>query len=440
MSLPAGPEGPTEPAPPSRVRRAVRTIAVDTTPLRVSRDFKLLWVGELISETGYQISLVGVYLQVARMTGRADLVGLVGLCQLVPLVISSLIAGPLVDRKDRRNLLRFALVGYACASALLLVTALAESPHLGAIYLATALTGAFSGLANPARAAMVPTMVGREVLPAAIALNQVMWSVTAIVGPLAAGVIIARFGLAAAYAVDLATYVVVFVLVTMMSKRPAVRDPDAPVTSGLRSLREGFSYLKGRKVLQSTFTIDLVAMIFGMPRAIFPLLAVTQFGATTEAEQAYIVAWLFAAIAIGALLGAVTAGWVGAVRRQGRAVLVAVLIWGAGIALFGLVGDRLPLAVLLLAIAGGADVISAVFRSSILQQSVPDHLRGRMSAIHILVVTGGPRLGDVEAGLVARAFSPTVSVVSGGIFTMLGVGIIHLLVPRFATYQAGEET
>jgi MFS family permease len=440
MSLPAGPGEPPESPPPPRVRRAVRTIAVDTTPLKVSRDFRLLWVGELISETGYQISLAGVYLQVARMTGRADLVGLVGLCQLVPLVISSMIAGPLVDRKDRRMLLRFALVGYACASALLLMTALAESPSLGFIYLATAITGAFSGLANPARSAMVPTMVDREILPAAIALNQVMWSITAIVGPLAAGVIIAVFGLAAAYAVDLATYVVVFVLVTMMSKRPPVRDPDAPVTSGVRSLKEGFAYLKGRKVLQSTFTIDLVAMIFGMPRALFPLLAVTQFGATTEAEQAYIFTWLLAAIAVGALLGALTAGWVGAVRRQGLAVLIAVLIWGAGIALFGLVGDRLPLAVLLLAIAGGADVISAVFRSSILQQSVPDNFRGRMSAIHILVVTGGPRLGDLEAGLVARAFSPTVSVVSGGVFTMLGVGLIHLLVPRFATYQAGDET
>jgi MFS family permease len=191
-------------------------------------------------------------------------------------------------------------------------------------------------------------------------------------------------------------------------------------------------------VLQSTFTIDLVAMIFGMPRALFPILAATQFGAMGDAEAARITGWLFSAIAVGALAGAATAGWVGRIRRQGLAVVWAVTLWGLAIAAFGLVGSNLWLAVLLLALAGGADVISAVFRGTILQTSVPDDLRGRLSSIHNLVVTGGPRLGDFEAGLVAQAFTPTVSVVSGGVACVAGVAVIGLLVPRFVRYRAGE--
>jgi MFS family permease len=198
-------------------------------------------------------------------------------------------------------------------------------------------------------------------------------------------------------------------------------------------VKEGFAFLKGRRVLQSTFVIDIIAMVFGMPRALFPFLAASQFHGSDA-----IVGLLFAAPAVGALIGALTSGWVGGVRHQGRAVIWAVVLWGLGITAFGLVGDHLWLALLFLAFAGAADVISAVFRSTILQLSVPDALRGRLSGIHILVVTGGPRLGDLESGLVAAAFSPTVSVVSGGLLCVAGAGLLAWRVPEFRRYRAGD--
>jgi MFS family permease len=187
-------------------------------------------------------------------------------------------------------------------------------------------------------------------------------------------------------------------------------------------------------VLRATFVVDLIAMIFGMPRALFPILAVQQFHRGPE-----VVGALFSSIAVGAMIGAATAGWVGSIRRQGVAVLVAVAAWGAGIALFGLT-HSLWLAFVLLALAGTADVISAVFRGTILQATVTDAVRGRLSALHFLVVAGGPRLGDLEAGLVASAFTPTVSVVSGGLACIAGVGLLAVFMPQFAAYRSAEQS
>jgi predicted MFS family arabinose efflux permease len=203
----------------------------------------------------------------------------------------------------------------------------------------------------------------------------------------------------------------------------------------MRAIREGLAYLRGRRVLQSTFYVDIIAMVFGMPRALFPILAVTQFHRGPE-----VAGILFSAVGVGALAGALTTGWVGSVRHQGRAVVIAVSVWGAGITAFGLVGANLWLALLCLAIAGGADVISAVFRNTILQLSVPESLRGRLSGVHIMVVTGGPRLGDFEAGLVAQVFSPMASVVSGGLLCIAGAAGLALAVPQFWRYHAGDET
>jgi MFS family permease len=202
---------------------------------------------------------------------------------------------------------------------------------------------------------------------------------------------------------------------------------------GWARVTAGFRYLKGRRVLQATFIVDLIAMVFGMPRALFPVLAQVQFDAGPE-----LVGLLFSAVAVGALIGALTSGWVHRIKRQGLAVLIAVALWGAGIVAFGLSGSSIGLALGCLAVAGGADVISAVFRNTILQRSVPDDLRGRLSGIHILVVTGGPRLGDMEAGLVATLASPTVSVVSGGVICILAVGVLAILVPAFTNYRAPE--
>jgi len=243
--------------------------------------------------------------------------------------------------------------------------------------------------------------------------------------------VIQRLGLAWAYGIDLVTYVAMVAAAMSLSPVPPERGETA--ATGWRAVAEGFAFVRRRPVLQAAFGIDIIAMVFGMPRALFPILAVAQFH-----RGAAVVGLLFAAPAVGALVGALTTGWVKHVRRQGMAVVWAVVLWGAGIAAFGLVGSNLWLGLFFLAFAGAADVISAVFRSTILQLSVPDSLRGRLSSIHILVVTGGPRLGDLEAGLVASVASPTFSVVSGGLLCIAGAGLIAWLVPSFRRYRAGD--
>ena len=427
---PAAPDPGTRTA---RARRALRGLAVDVRPLRQHRDFRLLWTGQLISETGHQMSRVAVLVQVYALTRSAAAVGLVGLIELVPLLIASIGGGSIVDAVDRRRLLMLTQVAYAASSVLLLLNSLLAHPPVALVYLGAGLAAGVGGIDAPTRSAMTPRLVPRDQLPGAIALNQVMWNTTMIVGPALGGVVVAKAGLAWAYGIDAATYGATLLAAILM--RPMPPEGERRAATGVAAIREGFAYLRGRRVLQSTFVVDLIAMIFGMPRALFPVLAVTQFHGGPE-----IVGVLLAALAVGALAGALTTGWVNRVRHQGRAVLWAVALWGACIVGFGLSRGNLALALVFLAAAGGADVISAVFRSAILQLSVPDQLRGRMSAIHILVVTGGPRLGDFESGIVAAATSPFVSVVSGGLACLAGVGILALAVPAFRHYHAGAET
>jgi MFS family permease len=336
-----------------------------------------------------------------------------------------------LDVVDRRRLLAVAQVSNMVAAGILLAGALIGEPPLALVYGGVALLSATSALDGPARNAMTPRLVGRDLVPAAAALNQVVWQVTALVGPALAGIVIAQLGLAWAYGVDLVTYGAM--LAAALAIRPVPPEHDAAAKTGWAAVREGFAYVRGRPVLSSTFVVDIIAMVFGMPRALFPFLAATRFHA-----GATVTGLLFSAPAVGALAGAVTTGWVGRIRHQGRAVLWSVALWGLGVTLFGLVGDHLWAALFFLAFAGAADVISAVFRNTILQLSVPDALRGRISGIHILVVTGGPRLGDLEAGVVASVFSPVVSVVSGGLLCIAGTALLALFVPSFRRYHAGD--
>jgi MFS family permease len=416
-----------------------RRLAVDLTPLRTSRDFRLLWLGELVSEAGSQVALVAVYVQVFAITDSAAAVGLVGLVQLVPLALAALLGGPLIDRYDRRRLLLLGQCGQAAASGVLFVATVSGSPPLAVVYLGAGLVAGFGGFSLSVRSSMTPNLVVPAQLSSALSLNQVMFHTTLIVGPAVGGVVIDQLGLAWAYGIDVASFAATIAAVVLMRPQQPEPDPAAEareeragaLAHGWRQITEGFRFLKGRRVLQSTFYVDLIAMIFGMPRALFPVIAVTQFGAGPE-----IVGVLFSAVSAGALLGALTSGWVRHVRRQGLAVLAAVAVWGAGIVMFGLAGDVLGLALVALAVAGAADVVSAVFRSTILQQSVPDALRGRMSAVHILVVVGGPRVGDVEAGIMASLFTPTVSIVTGGLACIAGVAVLALAVPEFVRYRA----
>ncbi|TMK87161.1 MAG: MFS transporter [Actinobacteria bacterium] len=404
----------------ARTRAMVRGLAVDLTPLRQSRDYRLLWTGELVSTMGRQITVVALPFQVYLQTRSPLAVGLIGLVEVAPLIVSTIAGGAIADRRDRRTLILVTEFGLAATSALLLVGVLRGF-----------------GVNTPSRSAAVPNLVSRDQLPAALALNQVLFNSSMIVGPSVAGLILGAFanprmGLAWAYGTDIATFAVAIGAVVRMRPLPPKRDAaEARAATGLKEIQEGFSYLRTQRVLISTFLVDLDAMIFGMPRALFPVLALTVFGVGPRG-----LGFLYAAPAAGALLGAVTAGWVGRVKHQGRAVVWAVALWGAAITGFGLSGQLFGLALLFLAFAGAADVISAVFRGAILQLNVPDSLRGRLSAVHIMVVTGGPRVGDFEAGAVAALVSPWFSVVSGGVVCVAGVLVLARLFPELWRYHA----
>ena len=409
-------------------------MAVDLTPLRSSRDFRLLWLGELVSEAGSQVALVAVFVQVYALTKSSAAVGVVGVVQLVPLALAALVGGPLIDTLDRRRLLLVVQCGAAVASGLLLLGAVVGHPPLALVYVGAGLVAGFSGLSISTRAAMTPNLVPPDQLASANSLNQAMWNSSLIVGPAVGGVLISQAGLSWAYGVDVVTFAATIVACVLMAPQAPARvrvRRGSVLATGWHEMADGFRFLRGNQVLQATFYVDLVAMIFGMPRALFPVLAATQFGGGSET-----VGILFSAAAAGALLGALTTGWVRDTRRQGRAVLWAVFVWGLGIIAFGLADGRLWLALICLAVAGGADVVSAVLRSTILQQSTPDELRGRLSGLHTLVVAGGPRAGDFEAGVVASVFTPTVSVLSGGVICVGGVVILGALMPKFARYRA----
>jgi len=422
--------------PPTRRRalaRRMRRLAVDTRPLRASRDFRLLWSGELISQIGSQVTLVALFVQVYELTHSSAAVGVIGAVQLGPMVLVSIGLGPQIDLRDRRLLLIASQLGLMASSLILLVGAIAGHPPLVLVYGAAALNAAFVSVSMPTRAAMTPNLVPANLLAQSAALNQVMWNGAGVVGPALGGVVVGQLGLAWAYGIDVATYVVAVGFALMLRPQRPQRDAAEEDDRGWAAVRNGMRYLKGKRVLQSTFTVDVVAMVFGMPRVLFPVLADKQFHRGPE-----VVGWLFSAVALGALIGALSSGWVGRVRRLGLAILVAVTVWGASITAFGLSGDHLWLALVCLAVAGSADVISAVFRSTLQALVVPDALRGRLSAFNIFIVAGGPRLGDLEGGVVASAFTPTVSVVSGGLLCLGGVAVIALMVPRFARWRIGD--
>jgi MFS family permease len=420
-------------------RGRLSRIAIDLTPLRRSRDFRLLWTGLFISELGYQFTLIAIFAQVYQLTDSAAAVGLTGLFSFVALVGGAILSGAVIDAYDRRKLLMLAQVGFAVGSGTLLLGALAGKPPVWLIYAAASLIAAVSTIDAPTRSAMTPRMVGTDLLPAAATLNQVVWNAVGLLGPLLGALVIARGGFAWAYGIDLVTYGAMFAAAAMISPMPVtagdgvVTDADRGATRGWPAVKEGFSFVHRSRLLQANFAIDLIAMIFGLPRALFVVLVATQFHRGTG-----VLGLLFAATAAGALVGSLTGGWVGRAHRQGIAVIWAVAAWGGAIAAFGLVGSNLPLALAFLALAGAADVISAIFRTTILQTAVPDRLRGRLSTIHILVVTGGPRLGDFEAGVVAQVFTPTISVVSGGIACIVGAGVIAALYPEYRRYRAGS--
>ena len=408
----------------------MRRLLLDVSPLRQDRDYRWLWAGQLVSNVGRQATLIALPYQLFVLTGSPLAVGALAAITFVALLLFALPGGAVADAYERRRLMILTQVGLAATSLLLAAIATMPAPPLPAIYAVAFAATAISTVDGPARRAALPRLVPPERLPAAIVLQQVNIQACSVVGPAIGGLLIAAVGVAAAYLFDAVTFVAAIGAAIAIAPLPLL---GRAVRPGWTAVAEGLRFVRRMPLILSTFVIDLAAMIFGLPVALFPMLALQTFhgGAAT-------LGLLTAAPAAGALIGSLTTGWVGGVRFQGRAVLAAVFVWGAAITAFGLVVVALPLALICLAVAGAADVISAVFRGTITQVATPDPLRGRLSALQLLVVTGGPRLGDVEATVVAALTSAQFSVVSGGLLCLAGVAFVAWRFPQLAAYDARQ--
>ena len=423
MSAPRSDGDPAE--PPVRARRA---ILVSLRPLRASAAARRLFAGLFLSWFARRIPVVAVPLQVYQQTGSSLLVGLLGVAQLIPTLLASFAGGAVADASDRRRLLIRVQAGLAISAGLMWLNAILDQPRLWPLFAVTALNGALLAFDSPARQSALPRIVGMALVTEGVVLMQTLLNIAKALGPLLAGIIIARYSLEVAYG----TATLIFLLNTLIVRGlPAIPPKEGARRAGLGSVLEGLRFLRERPVLKANFAIDLNAMIFGMPIALFPAFALEVLDG-----DASTVGLLHSAIGLGALTSALLSGWVSGVRRPGRAVVIAVLVWGAAITGFGLARTTW-LAVILLALAGSADVVSAIFRLSILQHSVPDELRGRLFGINVAVVSGGPQLGDLEAGVVATLAGTQASIVSGGIATLLGAVLVARRVPAYLRPIAG---
>ncbi len=406
-----------------------RRILVDVAPLRESPNFRRLFAGQLVATLGSQLTVVAIPYQLYAETHSSLQVGAVSLVQLVPLVLGALIGGSVGDAVDRRVLLLASTGLLSLSSVALALNATLAHPSVPAIYVISAVAAAMNGFINTARNAVVPALVAPRLLLAAYSFLQSLYQLGSVVGPAVSGLLIGAVHLPWVYAIDAGTYALSLLTIVGMSALPPAVGAARP---GVRSVLEGIGFLKGRQALQGVYVIDVNAMVFGMPRALFPAMTATVFGG-----GASVLGYLYAAVGVGGLAAGVTTGWVERVRRQGWLIVTAVMVWGAAITGFGLIRS-LPVALALLAIGGWADVISAVVRNTVLQRSVPERFRSRMSSIQMAVVSGGPRLGDLESGAVASAAGIEVSVVSGGLACIAGAMVLACLLPAFRRYRSPD--
>jgi len=404
-----------------------RTLLTDVAPLRASAEYRRLWFGLTVSQLGQQMTTVALAIQVYAITRSSFAVGVVGICAFVPLVVFGLYGGATADSMDRRRLALVASTGLWILSIVLAGQALAGLRSVLLLYVVAALQAACYAVNNPARAAIIPRLLPPPLLPAANALSTASFNLGFTVGPLLGGVVIGWLGLGAAYLVDCVTFTAALYALWRLPPVP----PEGEVRrAGLQSVLEGLRYLRTRPNVLMTFLVDLCAMVLAQPRALFPAIAGGFYGGGTRT-----VGLLAASPAIGSLVAVVFSGPLGRVRRQGLAILLCVVAYGAAVAGFGLT-RALWLGVLFLALSGAADMVSSVFRNTILQVATPDAMRGRLQGVFIVVVAGGPRLGDFTAGTVAAISTEAFAVVSGGCACMVAVGLLAERYRGFARYDA----
>jgi MFS family permease len=411
--------------PPSRFRRALRAVAVDVGLLRRRRDYRLLVGGQFVSLAGSELTFVAVPFQTYALTGSSLAVGLLGVAEFAPILVLALVGGALADAFDRRRLVAFAEIGAAVVAALLFVNALLPDPHLWVLYVGAALIAAFTALRRPPLDALVPQLVERDELKAVAAIDFLTGNVGMVAGPALAGALIAFAGIELTYALDAATFVVSLLALRAMRTPPP--PPDAPPPSW-RSIVEGVRFAGSRQELLGTYLVDMNAMFFGMPLALFPALSQDYGGAS-------VLGLMYAAPGVGAMVAALASGWTRRVHRHGRAVALAAAGWGVAMVAFGFV-HALWLALACLAVAGAMDSISGLFRHTMWNEIVPTHLRGRLAGIEMLSWSSGPTLGGTEAGAVAALAGVRASVVSGGLLCVAGTAVLALLLPRFLAYDA----
>ncbi|HEU5036796.1 MAG TPA: MFS transporter [Nocardioides sp.] len=410
----------------------------DTRPLR-DEHFRRLWLANIITVVGAQLTVVAVPAQIYQMTGSSAYVGLTGLFGLVPLVVFGLWGGALADVFDRRTMLICTTFGLIVTSGLFWLQAAAGNTNVWVLLGLFSVQQAFFAVNQPTRSAVLPKLLPPELLPAANSLNMTVFQAGAIGGPLVAGMLIPVFGFEWLYLIDTVTLFATLSAVVRLPRLPV--EDAAKGTPGLRSVIEGFAYLKGHPVLLMSFVVDLIAMVFGMPRALFPEIAHVSFGGPDEGGLVF--ALLFAAIPAGAVIGGVFSGWVSHVERQGYAVIVCIVVWGLAMTGFGVavgladLGQQVMLAIalLMLVIGGAADMASAAFRTSMLQSAANDAVRGRLQGVFIVVVAGGPRIADVVHGASAAMVGTAAAAAGGGVLVVVGTMVAAVAVPSFVRYR-----
>jgi len=426
---------PPDPPAPTRGRFSrMRGALADTRPLRTPA-FRRLWFAGIVTVVGAQLSVVAVPFQVFGITGSSAYVGLTGLFGLVPLIVFGLWGGAIADAMDRRTVLLISATGIALSSLALWVLAATGSGNVWLVLSTYAVQQAFLAVNQPTRGAILPRILPYDQLPAANALNMMVFMFGAIVGPLLAGVLLPVIGLSTLYLVDaIALTATLWATWRLPTMPPTPLEPgQAPRRAGLRDVIAGFVFVARQKILLVSFLVDIVAMGFGMPRAVFPEAAVRTFGDSPDGGPA--LGWLYAAIAIGSFVGGLFSGWLHRVTRQGVAITISICVWGLGVALFGIAGS-LWLAVVFLAVAGAADLVSAVYRSTMLQVVATDEMRGRMQGVFIVVVAGGPRLADIWHGPVAAGAGTAFAATFGGVAVIVLTVVVVAWLPQFWRYRA----